>query len=166
MVVCGIVGVVVEDGRQLMFLPGSAGTGKTFTIRAVIDLLKQDGKKCLVYVPITIAVVQYRRGTMLHFLSRLGTDEQDRSGFQSDIGHESIDARHVLSVDLIVVDEVSMLTPGVANRMFLTLNCISKVQCEFAGKRVFVVGDLLQLPPVVRNYLTVVLYRLITRMSW
>jgi hypothetical protein len=161
-----IVDAVVQDGVQLMFLQGSAGTGKTFTVRAIIEMLRRGGKKCLVCATTGIAAVQYRGGTTLHSLFRLGTDDQDHGGFQCHIGRESIDARHILSADLIVVDEVSMLTPEVANRMSLTLKCISQVRSEFGGKRVLFVGDLLQLPPVVRNSSTPVIYRLITRMPW
>jgi Cdc6-like AAA superfamily ATPase len=41
-----IVDTVVQDGVQLMFLQGSAGTGKTCTVRAIIEMVRRGGKKC------------------------------------------------------------------------------------------------------------------------
>jgi hypothetical protein len=60
-----------------------------------------------------------------------------------------------------------MLTPWVANRVSMTLQSISvQDQMPFGGKMILFVGDLLQLPPVVHNFATPVVYRLITRLLY
>jgi hypothetical protein len=68
-----------------MFLQGSAGTRKTFTVKALINALQSHRKKCLICGTTGITVVQYPGGTTLHFLFRLGIDEQTRGGFHSTI---------------------------------------------------------------------------------
>jgi hypothetical protein len=66
---------------------------------------------------------------------------------------------------LIIIDEVSMLTPWVANKVSLTLQSISGYErIRFGGKRILFVGDLLQLPPIVPDFSMPVAYRLITRL--
>jgi hypothetical protein len=59
-----------------------------------------------------------------------------------------------------------MLTPFLANRVSLALRSTSAPrEAEFGGKTILLVGDLLQLPPVVHGFSTPVLRRLITRLS-
>jgi superfamily I DNA and/or RNA helicase len=58
-------------------------------------------------------------------------------------------AQYSLAADLIIIDEVSMLTPWVANRASVALQSISgHERIEFGGKRILFVGDMLQLPPL------------------
>jgi ATP-dependent exoDNAse (exonuclease V) alpha subunit len=145
-----------------MFLQGSAGTGKTFTVKTLIATLQSCGKKCLICGTTGIAAVQYPGGITLHSLFRLGIDEQFTGSFRSNIGRRTAHARHILAADLIVIDEVSMLTPWVANRVSMTLQPISDHdRIEFGGKRILFAGDLLQLPHVVPNFSMPILYRLI-----
>jgi hypothetical protein len=114
-----------------------------------------------------IAAVQYPGETTLHSLFRLGIDKQFTGSFGSNIGRGTVQARHILAADMIVVDEVSMLTPWVAIRVSMTLQSISDHdRIEFGGKRILFVGDLLQLPPVVPNFSMPVLYRLIARLLY
>jgi predicted ribonuclease YlaK len=41
-----IIKVVLHEIPQLVFLQGSAGTGKTSTVKALINVLQSHGKKC------------------------------------------------------------------------------------------------------------------------
>jgi hypothetical protein len=62
-----------------------------------------------------------------------------------------------------------MLTTWVANRVSLTLQSIAKLRLQgtqFGGNQILFVGDLLQLPPVVRNFAMPVVHRLITHLSY
>jgi hypothetical protein len=162
-----IIKVVLYETYQLMFLQGSAGTGKTFAVKALINAFQSHRKKCLICETTGIATVQYPGGTTLHSLFRLGIDEQPRGGFRSNIGPAAPLARYILAVDLIIFDEVSMLAPWVANRVSPTLQSISGYErIEFSGKRIPFVGGLLQLPPIVPDVSMPVAYRLITRLPY
>jgi hypothetical protein len=150
-----------------MSLHGSAGTGKTFIVKALINALQSHRKKCLICGTTGIAAVQYPGGTTLHSLFRLGIDEQSRGGFGSDIGRSTPLAEYILAADLIIIDEVSMLTPCIANRVSLTLQSISGYErIQFGGKWILFVGDLLQLPSSVPDFSMPVAYRLITRLLY
>jgi hypothetical protein len=131
-----------------VFLQGSAGTGKTFAVRALINAFQSHRKKRLICGTPDIAVVYYPGGTILHSLFRLGIDEQSRGGIRSNIGRGTPLDRYILAADLIIIDEISMLTPWVANRVSLTLQSISGYErIQFGGKLILFVGDLLQSPP-------------------
>jgi hypothetical protein len=54
-----IIKAVLYETHQLMFLQGSAGTRKTFTVKALIDALQSHHKKCLICGTTGIAAVQY-----------------------------------------------------------------------------------------------------------
>jgi tRNA(Met) C34 N-acetyltransferase TmcA len=150
MIASEIMDAVASKTNQLMFLQGAAGTGKTYTVKALISALQSRRRKCLICATTGIAAVQYPRGTTLHSLFHLGIDEQFTGRFQSNIGRGTPQAEYILSADLIIIDEVSMLTPWVAKRVSLTLQSISNEErTEFGGKQILFVGDLLQLPPVV-----------------
>jgi MoxR-like ATPase len=148
-----IIRAVSHETHQLIFLQGSAGTGKTFIVKALINALQSHRKKCLICGTTGIAAIQYPGGTTLHSLFRLGIDEQSLGGFRSNIGHGTPLARYVFAADLIIIDEVSMLAPWVANRVSLTLQSISGYErIQFGGKWILFVGDLLESPPLFRIF--------------
>jgi hypothetical protein len=157
---------VVNNTGQLFFLQGSAGTGKTWTVRVLTAELRRQGKKCLITGTTGIAAVQYAGGTTVHSLFKLGIDEMRGGEFRSNIGRGSFHAEYLLSADLIIIDEVSMLTPWVANRVSLTLKSISDDSTsDFGGMKILFVGDLLQLPPVIQGFSSPMVNRLIVRIS-
>jgi hypothetical protein len=129
----------------------------------LINALQSHRKKCLICGTIGIAAVQYPGGTTLYSLSHLGIDEQSRGGFRSNIGRGTPG----MFLPLIIIDEVLMLTPWVANKVSLTLQSISGYErIQFGGKRILFVGDLLQLRPIVPDFSIPVVYRLITRLPY
>jgi hypothetical protein len=102
-------------------------------------------EKCLICGTTGIAAVQYPGGKTFRPLFRLGIDEQSGVDFRSNIGRGSPLVWYIFAADLIIIDEVSMLAPWVANRISMTLQSISgHERIEFGGKRILFVGDLLQ----------------------
>jgi hypothetical protein len=81
-----IIQTLQDNTDQLMFLQGSAGTGKTFTVNTLVENMRQSGLNCLICATTGIAAVQYSGGTTVHSLFHLGFDEQANSSFQSNIG--------------------------------------------------------------------------------
>jgi hypothetical protein len=66
-----IIKAVLHETHQLMFLQGSAGAGKTFTAKALINALQSHCKKCLICGTTGISAVQYPGGTTLPSLFAL-----------------------------------------------------------------------------------------------
>jgi hypothetical protein len=91
----------------------------------LISAIQSHRKKCLICGTTGIAAVQFPGGTTLHSLFRLGIDEQSRGGLRSNVGRGTPLARYILAADLIIIDEVSIMTPWVTNRVSMTLQSIS-----------------------------------------
>jgi hypothetical protein len=160
-----IISALLQEGPGLIFLQGSAGTGKTFTAAKLIEILRARGKNCLICATTGIAAVPYAGRTTLYALFRLGIDEESRGGFNCNIGRGTPHALDLLGADLIMIDEVSMLTPWVANRVSLIVQWICESRLDFGGKEIFFMGDLLQLPLVIAGPYLPVVDRLITRLQ-
>jgi hypothetical protein len=163
-----IINAVLQNTHQLLFLQGAAGTGKTFTVNTLIKELQSTYRKnCLICATTGIAAVQYPGVTTLHSLFRLGIDEEVQGSFRCNIRRNTSQTRHLFRADLIIADEVSMLTAWVANRVSLTLQSISVHSTRpFGGKALLFVGDLLPLPPVVKNFSMPLVCRLITHSTY
>ena len=83
----------------------------------------------------------------------------------SPVGIKTIKAKFLKSLDLLIIDEISMLTPRVARDISTCLKLICNYDSDFGGKKILFVGDLLQLPPVVPNSNCPVANRLIVKMD-
>jgi hypothetical protein len=91
----------------------------------LIKTFESWSEECLICGAIGIAAVQHPRRTTLHSLFRLGIGKQFTGSFRSNGGRDAPLAGHFLAADLIIVDEVSMLTLWMANRVCITLQSIS-----------------------------------------
>lgn len=128
-----------------LFITGGAGSGKTTLTRAIIEHAQTHGKRVASLASTGMAATLIG-GQTLHSFFDLGIansqEELERNGKL-----ECSKKIHKLihSMDFIVIDEVSMVSAPVLDMIRLRL-----LQAEFSGK-IVVIGDFLQLPPVVRG---------------
>ncbi len=128
-----------------LFITGGAGSGKTTLTRSIIEHSKKNGKKvaCLASTGMAATLIE---GQTLHSFFDLGIsnsqDELERNG-KLECSKKII--KLVGSMEIIIIDEISMVSAPLLDMIRLRL-----LQSEFKG-RLVVVGDFLQLPPVVRG---------------
>jgi len=126
---------------QLIFVSGKAGTGKS----TLISYLRATTKKNLAVVAPTGVAALNARGVTIHsffrFPPRVITEEDIQRLY---------DRRLYTRLDLLVIDEISMVRADVLDAMdkFLRMNGRYPDRL-FGGVQVMMVGDLFQLPPVV-----------------
>ncbi|RZL47882.1 MAG: helicase [Pedobacter sp.] len=147
-----------------IFLTGKAGTGKTTFLRNLISLTH---KKAVIVAPTGIAAIN-AAGVTIHSLFQLpfGTflpkvlptlnvkDYQHYHTPKSIIKHLSMNAtkrRILLDLELLIIDEVSMLRADLLDAIDTVLRYIRKNNANFGGVQLLFIGDLHQLPPVVKN---------------
>ena len=177
---------IIEEHKQnkespnLIFLQGRAGTGKTFTTNILIKKLKESGHKVLVAGTTGIAASQYKGGQTVHSLFALTIDQKIIGNeYKSSIGLHTLRAEELLSADLIIIDEISMMTIKTVAGVDFTLRYLSSEKYGFKDQDIdynmippfgnipiLFVGDLLQLPPVTPGSNASVAQRLITRCEW
>ena len=143
----------VEEGGNI-YLTGKAGTGKTFIVKEAISQLKAAGKKVAAIAPTGIAANNLEGQTIhsLFSITPAGVATFETSTF--------IDSRRrqlLRNIEVLVIDEVSMLRPDVLDAINWTL--IKNGCGPLATRQVIFVGDLKQLPPVLDDNTRSVLYQ-------
>lgn len=148
-----------------IFLTGKAGTGKTTFLKKIVE---HTHKKAIVAAPTGIAAIN-AGGITLHSLFQLpfGAFLPSLQGIgynqitiqvntpQSLIGklHLHASKRNLLrELELLIIDEVSMLRADLLDAIDVVLRHVRRKKDEpFGGIQVLFIGDLWQLPPVVKN---------------
>ena len=132
---------LIEAGAPFLYLSGKAGTGKS----TFIDYLRgETRKKLAVLAPTGLAALNVG-GQTIHSFFRFPAVPPDASAVR-----RLRDRKVIEKLDLLVVDEVSMLRAdlldAVDRSLRLNRGCGDRA---FGGVQIAAIGDLFQLPPVV-----------------
>ena len=135
---------LIANTNRSFFLTGRAGTGKTTFLR---NVQKMVNKQFITLAPTGVAAIQ-AGGETLHSFFGLPL-EVCTPGTCGKLN----DARilTLAHADTIIIDEVSMVRCDIVDAIDYTLRKTLRTSLPFGGKQVIFVGDMFQLPPVVRN---------------
>ncbi|UII32946.1 helix-turn-helix domain-containing protein [Fulvivirga ulvae] len=155
----------VNTTQRHVFLTGKAGSGKTTLLRYLVE---KTYKAAVVAAPTGIAAIN-AGGVTLHSLLQLpfGTfmpEEFSPGGRElseklntpksviAQLQMGSTKRKLLREIELLIIDEVSMLRADLLDCIDLILRHIRKRrEVPFGGVQVLFIGDLNQLPPVVKN---------------
>ena len=153
----------VNQTNQNIFITGKAGTGKTTFLKYIRE---HSYKKMAITAPTGVAAMN-AGGTTLHSLFWLpfGTfiedyelrwDEQDSHIYNKSRLFSTIkltkQRRAILQeLELLVIDEVSMVRADTLDAINVILQSVRRDMRPFGGLQVLFIGDLYQLPPVVKD---------------
>jgi YD repeat-containing protein len=125
----------------VLFLTGKAGTGKSTLIHWLVGQMDA----CAVVAPTAVAAINVG-GDTIHSFFGLPPEHLDPDREY----HPDQRRRLVMeNLKLLIVDEVSMVTPNVVDVIDSTLKSVRRNNIPFGGVPVLFVGDLFQLPPIV-----------------
>ena len=150
------------ETNQNIFLTGKAGTGKT----TFLKYLRQNSiKKTVVAAPTGVAAIN-ANGVTLHSLFQLPfgiilPDLNFLNSPESSIHyHPLISKIHYSSekldllrnIELLIIDEASMVASYILDAIDVLLRYVRrKPESPFGGVQLLLIGDLHQLPPVVKR---------------
>ncbi|WP_455757677.1 ATP-dependent DNA helicase [Sulfurimonas sp.] len=131
--------------KQNIFLTGGAGVGKTTITREVIEEFESEAKKVAKLASTGMAATLIG-GQTLHSFFDLGIASNIQELEQNAKYEVKKKVKKLINaIDLVVIDEISMVSESLFEMIKLRLQ-----QSDFKGS-LLVVGDFLQLPPVVRG---------------
>jgi uncharacterized protein YpbB/energy-coupling factor transporter ATP-binding protein EcfA2 len=154
----------VNQTQKSIFLTGKAGTGKTTLLNHIVQ---STHKSTIVVAPTGIAALN-AKGMTIHSMFQLPfagfiPQEIDPEHFSESVRFETKNSlsRHfrmntakrnvIQELQLLIIDEVSMLRPDVLDAMDFMLQRVRRNRLNFGGVQVLFIGDLMQLPPVIKN---------------
>lgn len=139
---------LIESDCPVIFVTGKAGTGKSTLISYLREIID---RKLAVVAPTGVAALQARGATIHSFFKfppRVVTDEEIRRVKRG---------KMYAALELLIIDEISMVRADVVDAIdkFLRMNGRFPNK-PFGGVKILMVGDLLQLPPVItQNEVTI-----------
>ena len=138
---------IAEKTTHNLFLTGKAGTGKTVFLR---DFVEHTKKKVVVLAPTGIAAINANAMT-IHAFCRFGLAPcpQGKVSNGNDFVLNDEEEELVRNLDMIIIDEVSMVRADVMDHISEKIRLIRDSKEPFGGVQLLLIGDLYQLPPVV-----------------
>lgn len=155
----------INQTNRHVFLTGKAGTGKTTFLKYIIQ---NTHKKAAIVAPTGIAAIN-AGGSTIHSMFQLpfGTFVPVQHYVQSGStliqlnDRQSLYKNHQMNkqkralireLELLIIDEVSMLRADLLDAIDATMRSVrGRSYLSFGGVQVLFIGDMFQLPPVVKD---------------
>ena len=153
----------INQTHRSVFLTGKAGTGKTTLLREIIQTTH---KNTVVVAPTGIAALN-AGGVTIHSMFQLpfggfipdnsspqfseNTKFETKATLRRHFKMSGLKKSVIRNMELLIIDEVSMLRADLLDAMDYMMQTIRKKNISFGGVQVLYIGDLLQLPPVIRD---------------
>ena len=148
-----------------IFFTGGAGTGKSSLLLRIIEQLIQKHGQHTVFVTATTGLAACAIGGItIHQFAGITVSSNDSDGAEGDgmykeeVVKTALQKPHIVrrlrQARVLVVDEISMMAPSLLE----LLNAIAQggraSNAPMGGLQVILTGDFFQLPPVVKNLIT------------
>ena len=138
-----IKAAIEEGDPQPIFVTGEAGTGKSTLIHWLVKNLGE----CALVAPTAIAASNIHGSTLHSFFGlpprHIDIDDELSAPAKNRVVMENMTC--------LVIDEISMVPPNLIDVIDHMLRKIRDPELPFGGVHVVMVGDLYQLPPVVKG---------------
>ena len=137
---------ILQTGQNV-FLTGSAGSGKTYTLNQYINYLRARRVPVAVTASTGIAAT-HMNGTTIHSWSGIGIKDELSDRDLSNLARKQFLADRLKDTAVLIIDEISMLHAKQLNLVSQVLKHVRKNDKPFGGIQVVVAGDFFQLPPI------------------
>lgn len=154
----------INQTQKSIFLTGKAGTGKTTLLREIIATTH---KNTVVVAPTGIAALN-AGGVTIHSMFQLPFSAfipsydvsaqftetvkfENKESLRRHFKMNNVKRNVIRNMELLVIDEVSMLRGDLLDAVDFMMQSLRRNSQPFGGVQVLFIGDLLQLPPVIRD---------------
>jgi len=138
---------LVKENKNV-FITGSAGTGKSFTLKFITNYLSSQSKKYAITALTGCAAVLINAQTIHSYLC-LGINYSNISAIYLKYKTQ---LNKILNLNTLIIDEISMMNNELLEKINELLCLIKKNELPFGGIQIIFVGDFCQLPPINGMY--------------
>jgi len=132
-----------------VFLTGGGGTGKSFLVRYIANYIKKKTKRKIQITALTgIASINFDYGRTVHSWAGIGLGDKPAIELALNINQKPFLKRNWVNTDILVIDEISMMTGELFDKLNTIAKVVRKNDKPFGGIQLVLVGDFCQLPPV------------------
>lgn len=135
---------LMESDAPFVFVTGRAGTGKSTLLKHFRKTTKLD---CAYLAPTGVAALNIE-GETIHSFFRFSPSV---TFFMAQHEGKRVPPDLYEAIDAVVIDEISMVRADILDCIDIFLRSARRDKRPFGGVRVIVIGDLYQLPPVLRT---------------
>jgi ATP-dependent DNA helicase PIF1 len=148
----------IREGKSI-FLTGPGGTGKSFLLRTLYETIPDTTGKQIAITAMTgcAALLIGRYAKTLHSWAGIGLGREPASTLAASIKKYGSKYKKSkawyrwLDTDILVIDEVSMLTPELLAKLDTIARILRNNNKVMGGIQMVFVGDFYQLPPVNKD---------------
>ena len=141
----------IKDGENI-FLTGSPGTGKSFTLKRIVKVLKLNNIEYGITALTGCAAILINAQTVHSYLG-LGIGKGSVQDILNKLKNRQINKYATLcKLQTLVIDEISMMDDALFDKISELLCAIKRNKLPFGGVQLILVGDFCQLPPVNGDY--------------
>lgn len=140
---------ILKSGVNV-FLTGSAGAGKTYTLNQYIAYLKARRVPVAITASTGIAAT-HMNGMTIHTWSGIGIKDSLDSKDLKRMAERKYLRKHLDAAQVLIIDEISMLHAKQFNMVNEVLTYFKDNPAAFGGIQLVVSGDFFQLPPVSKT---------------
>ncbi|MDQ9021410.1 AAA family ATPase [Acinetobacter sichuanensis] len=140
---------LMKTGENV-FLTGSAGAGKTYTLNQYINYLKVRKVPVAITASTGIAAT-HMNGMTIHTWAGIGIKDILSDDDLKRMKERKYLKEHLENAQVLIIDEISMLHAKQLNLVNQVLKYFKESDEAFGGIQVIAAGDFFQLPPVGKN---------------
>jgi ATP-dependent DNA helicase PIF1 len=142
----------IQEGKSI-FLTGPGGTGKSYLLKMIYDLIPNKTGKHVAVTAMTgcAALLLGPHARTLHSWTGIGLGKEPSRFLAGMVRRSKKAIQRWQDTDILVIDEVSMLTPELLEKLNTIAQILRKNGKPMGGLQVVFVGDFYQLPPVFKE---------------
>ena len=137
---------ILQTGANV-FLTGSPGSGKTYTVKAYIDWLRSHSIEPSITASTGVAATHIH-GMTIHAWSGIGITENFTPYELDRIASKEPIVKRIQKTSVLIIDEISMFSGTILDAVDAVCRQVRGNDMPFGGIQIVLVGDFFQLPPV------------------
>ena len=137
----------IVKNRDCLFLTGSPGTGKSYTLKKIIEYLNDENIKYGV-TALTGAAAILIKGQTLHSFLGIYKGDDTVDNLYNRLLNKKKKLNILKELQTLIIDEISMMDSKLFEKISLYLSKIKNNNKPFGNIQLILVGDFCQLPPI------------------